>query len=459
VTFNATASKQNGVIADVTFTANSQAVGTYTTAPYSTLWTNPAAGTYSVTATATDGQGQSVTSAPITVKISKALKAVKNGRGSASSISSSLTSGESFSANGPVSNSDQMDTLVTTLQQAYVDFTSERDMFSAAPDINKYLYAALFLAKSGASLSRQSTPTSGIIDRMNKIDSYLSFCEDLVVDGVVSQQNLTNANRVSARTDISINQPDVMPLGSNGVNLMQGNSGAITSASSAPLTTAIDVASGNDKFELGGVSVMVGGQAVPMISVSPTAITFFVPSDLQGGLADVVVTTRDGYITHTTASINGLNPMILVSEGEASTSGAIFDALGLKRDGLSAITSWWSGYDQQTRLSILTTGLSTGLVNTDLSNDVFLGNGKLLENYAEADAVQVEARTTDGRVIMLPVEFAGPNGTLRGLDQVTVRLSSELVGAGSVQITVIAGGRRSNMSIVTITYQKYQFID
>ena len=51
---------------------------------------------------------------------------------------------------------------------------------------------------------------------------------------------------------------------------------------------------------------------------------------------------------------------------------------------------------------------------------------------------------------MLPVEFAGANGTLRGLDQVTVRLVPELAGAGNVQITVIAGGRRSNTSVVTI---------
>ena len=267
-----------------------------------------------------------------------------------------------------------------------------------------------------------------------------------MVDGVVSNKTVNSANKISARTDVSINQPDVLPLGSNSVNLMQGNTGAITSPN--PLTAVVDVASGSDTYELGGVSVMIGGEAVPMISVSPTAITFYVPSDLAGGLADVVVTTRDGYITHTTASVNGLNPMILVSEGESSTTGVIFNALGLHRDGLSAITSWLLGYDQQTRLSILTTGLSTGLVNTDLTNDVFLGNGKLVENYA--DAVQVEARTTDGRVFMLPVEFAGPNGTLRGLDQVTVRLSSELAGAGNVEITVIAGGRRSNMCVVTI---------
>jgi len=341
-----------------------------------------------------------------------------------------------------------METLVANIEQAYVDFTAEKAMFNAATDINKYLYAALFLAKSSEGLSKQSTPTSGIVDRMNKINSYLSFCEDLMVDGAIANKTVANANKVGARTDISINQSDVLPLGSNSVSLVQGNTGSITSPVSAPLTNAVDVAADASSYELGGVSVTIGGEAVPMISVSPTAITFYVPSDLEGGLADVVVTTRDGYITHTSASVNGLNPMIVVSQGESNTSGAIFNALGLHRDGLSAYTSWWLGSDTQTRLSILASGLSTGLSNTDVSNDVFLGNGQLTANYAEA--VQVEARKADGTIVMLPVEFAGANGSLRGLDQVTVRLTSVLAGAGDIQITVIAGGRRSNMSVVTI---------
>ena len=451
VTLNATATDQNGVVSNVTFTANAQAVGADTASPYSTLWTNPAAGTYSVTATATDNQGESATSAPITVKISKALKAVKNGKGTASTLSSSLVVGNPNSANGPLSNNDQLETLVATIEQAYVDFTSEKEMFSpVAGSIDRYLYAALFLAKSSVSLSQQATPMSGISDRMNKINSYLTFCEDLMVDGVVSIKSVTSGNKVAARTDVAITQSDVLPLATNGVNLMQGSSASITSPISAPLTNAVDVAADGNTFELDGVSVSIGGEAVPMISVSPTAITFYVPFDLPGGLADVLITTRDGYITHMTAGVNGLNPLIVVSQGESNTSGAIFNALGLHRDGLSAYTSWWLGSDTQTRLSILASGLSTGLTNTDVSNDVFLGNGQLTANYADNNAVQVEARTVDGRVFMLPVEFAGANGALRGLDQVTVRLTSELAGAGDVQITVIAGGRRSNMSVVKI---------
>jgi len=306
----------------------------------------------------------------------------------------------------------------------------------------------LFLAKSSASLSELSTPTSGVVDRTNKIDSYLAFCEDLMVDGVISQQTLKTANKISARTDVSINQPDVLPLGTNGVNLMQGGIGSITSPSTAPLTNAVDVAADGTTVELSGVAVTIGGKAVPMISVSPTAITFYVPADSPGGLADVVITTRDGYITHTTANFNGLNPTILGWQGESTLSGAILNAAEWRRDGLSAFTSWALGSDLQTRLSILTTGLSSGLTNNNPGDDVWLSNGKLIENYAED--VQVEIRTSDNRTFTLPVEFAGGNGTLRGLDQVIVRLTPELAGAGDVQITIIAGGQRSNTSLVTI---------
>ncbi|HEY0725116.1 MAG TPA: Ig-like domain-containing protein, partial [Pyrinomonadaceae bacterium] len=93
VTLTATASKQGGVISNVKFVANTQAVGTSTVSPYSTVWTNPAAGNYTVTAVATDNTGASVTSTSIIVKISKSLKAVRNGKGSASAVETTLTSG------------------------------------------------------------------------------------------------------------------------------------------------------------------------------------------------------------------------------------------------------------------------------------------------------------------------------------------------------------------------------
>jgi uncharacterized protein (TIGR03437 family) len=69
-------------------------------------------------------------------------------------------------------------------------------------------------------------------------------------------------------------------------------------------------------------------------------------------------------------------------------------------------------------------------------------------NFAES--VAVEARLGDGRVYLLPVEFAGAQGVLPGLDQVNVRLIPELRGAGTVQLTLILGGRRSNAPTIVI---------
>lgn len=409
------------------------------------MWNNPAAGTYSVTASATDDKGLVATSTALTIKISKALKSVRNGRSSTSSLESSFTSSNSTFSQSSVKSSD-VDALVGVLDQAYADFSTERSMFSASSDIDRYLFAALYLAKSSSGLAKQQSPSSGIVDRLNKIDAYLTFCEDLMVDGVISNQSLSSANKINARVNISIDQPDVMSLNNNGGNLTQNGTAALSCAASNPMTSVTDVAS-SSMYELGGVSVTLGGTAVSLISVSPTAITFNVPADLPGGLADVIVTTRDGYIVHTTASVAGLNPMILVQQGDTNSTGAVVNAFGFL-GGFSTFSSGLFGDGGNSRLTILASGISTGLTNTNVSNDIFLGNGKLLENYAES--VSVEARTSNGKVFSLPVEFAGSTSVQRGLDQVTIRLTPELAGAGNVQITVIAGGRRSNTAGILV---------
>jgi uncharacterized protein (TIGR03437 family) len=91
--------------------------------------------------------------------------------------------------------------------------------------------------------------------------------------------------------------------------------------------------------------------------------------------------------------------------------------------------------------------MMSGLANTDTSNDVS-SNGKLLQNFAES--VTVEARLSDGRIFNLPVEYAGAQGAQRGIEQVNFVLIPELAGAGNVQLTVTAGGRRSNTMTITV---------
>jgi uncharacterized protein (TIGR03437 family) len=105
------------------------------------------------------------------------------------------------------------------------------------------------------------------------------------------------------------------------------------------------------------------------------------------------------------------------------------------------------GSDKRTRLTFFATGISGSVSNSDGSNDINVG-GKVRANLAEA--ISVEARLANGTVMTLPVEFAGAEGTVPGLDQVTVILRPELKGAGIVQMTLIVGGRRSSSPTVVI---------
>ena len=69
VTLTATASDSDGTIAKVEFFAGATLIATLTQAPFSTSWTPPAAGTYALTAKATDNQNAATTSAPVNLKV------------------------------------------------------------------------------------------------------------------------------------------------------------------------------------------------------------------------------------------------------------------------------------------------------------------------------------------------------------------------------------------------------
>jgi len=67
VTINAAASDSNGSVSKVEFFSGAALLGMDTTAPYSFNWANVAAGTYNLTAKATDNEGASATSGAISI--------------------------------------------------------------------------------------------------------------------------------------------------------------------------------------------------------------------------------------------------------------------------------------------------------------------------------------------------------------------------------------------------------
>jgi len=52
--------------------------------------------------------------------------------------------------------------------------------------------------------------------------------------------------------------------------------------------------------------------------------------------------------------------------------------------------------------------------------------------------------------IKLPVEFAGAQGSVPGLDQINVVLIPALQGAGTVDLTLIVNGQRSSAPTIVV---------
>jgi chitinase len=76
IVLNASATDSDGTVSKVEFYRGSTLIGSDTSAPYSVTWSNAAAGSYSLTAKATDNRGATTTSAPVTVTVGASSGAV-----------------------------------------------------------------------------------------------------------------------------------------------------------------------------------------------------------------------------------------------------------------------------------------------------------------------------------------------------------------------------------------------
>jgi PKD repeat protein len=87
LTLTATASDSDGTIAKVDFyQGGTTLIGTATTAPFTITWNNVAAGSYSLTATATDNGGASTTSAAVSVTVAQPPLVVMTGPAACSAV-------------------------------------------------------------------------------------------------------------------------------------------------------------------------------------------------------------------------------------------------------------------------------------------------------------------------------------------------------------------------------------
>src|SRR4029079_12444653 len=128
---------------------------------------------------------------------------------------------------------------------------------------------------------------------INKVSAYLQLCDDLMARGIISASSEANAIAVNAPVNLSIGMPETGPLGSLGLNVAPNGIAKLTAMGTQRFSTET-VGSQGGAFELANVSVTVGGVATKVLTVSPSELTVLVPVDARGGIAEVIVTSREG---------------------------------------------------------------------------------------------------------------------------------------------------------------------
>lgn len=459
ITLASNATDADGAVTKVEFYRGSTLIGSDTTAPYSVVWTNAAKGNYQLTAVATDNGGLRATSAPVPITVNNSPNRVGHAKDRASSLVQQSESGEYAGAAEPAANENtalatDIGGLVFDIEQAYTEFLGETSSFSNRSTlIDSQLRAAALFAKASKGLAVRAASSPNIRSNLLRIASHLAIAEDLMRIGTISSAVASQAEIVRARTNVLVGEA-VTGYGLSARSSVAPSSLGAIAAGPGNLQPMMMqtlfgslLADGTLPYEVGGLSVTVGGVAVPVLYASPWGIKFYMPADMPLGATEVIVSSQDGYVCSGIVNVERVGTRIMTSNDADNGGAVVANSQTQMANNLEVETLLNLGSDKRTRLNIFATGISASAENLDSGNDVNLGN-RVRINYAES--VSVEARLSDGRVFTLPVEFAGEQGVLPGLDQVTVRLISQLRGAGNVELTLILNGQRSNAPTVFI---------
>ena len=422
-----------------------------------------AAGNYALTAKATDNLGAATTSAPVSISVKSSLYSVLKAKGHGNKLLNGLSSSSTFyagAADGASSLTDlslpiaaDLDSLTSEIESAYGAFLVERNSFGITADrIDSQIQAALYFSRADTALAAKSGASQSVKDHLRRLVAHLSMTEDLMVYGSISGVTADEARAANALTDVIIGPANVS-YGSGAASFVAP--GSLASAFGDPIRSPLSgsvlfaalYAGGSAPWELAGVNVTVGGIAVPIIYTSPARLAFYVPADLPLGPAEVIITSQDGHVSRGVVTI-AKNVSHIMTTSDDYTGEAIALNGGNQIAGSFDVTTGNNfGNDKRTRVSFFATGISGSVANTDPSNDITI-NGVVQPNFAES--VVIEARTQNGRTLRLPVEFAGAQGIVPGLDAVTVVLTNSLKGGGTVQLTLTLNGQTSNASTIVV---------
>lgn len=176
--------------------------------------------------------------------------------------------------------------------------------------------------------------------------------------------------------------------------------------------------------------------ATPLYYVSPWQVTFVIPATVAPGAAKVTVSTAGG-ASQTAANIQ----VAPVAPALFTLNGVGLAAAGAVRVSSTGVQTAEAAYTLNTYGTFVASPIAMGS-STDKVYLTLYGTG-------------LAAAGTSGVTVTInganaPVLYAGPQGSMMGIDQVNVQIPASLAGAGNVNLQLTANGVAANPVQITI---------
>ncbi len=195
---------------------------------------------------------------------------------------------------------------------------------------------------------------------------------------------------------------------------------------------------------LAGLSLKVKDSAnverlAGLLFAGPGQVNYQIPPGSASGNAQVTVTSGDGSSASGAIEIAAVAPGLFSADADGKGPAAAF-ALRVKADG-SQSSEPVAQYDTG-QGKYVTVPIDLG-PETDQVFLVLFGTG--IRGFSALSAVTASIGGGNSGV-----DFAGPQGTFVGLDQINVRLSRSLIGRGEIDVGLTVDGQASNTVRVSI---------
>jgi len=178
-----------------------------------------------------------------------------------------------------------------------------------------------------------------------------------------------------------------------------------------------------------------GVWSAPLSYTSPGQVAFQIPAGLPSGSAKITVNSPNGSQTVSNIQIAAVAPALFTLNGSGLAAGQAV------RVGADASQTVEPIYQITTGASLAAKPISMGAATDKVYLSLFA------TGLAGVDPSTVTV-TVGG--VNAPVQYAGPQGTYPGVDQVNILLPASLAGKGNVNIQLMAGTIAANPVQVTI---------